>query len=213
MLRMLKGALFTLGLSLAAMPVLADVAAADQLIQRLKNITTFKAHFVQNIQGAQGEKMAKTQGELVVSRPGKLYWKTQKPDTTIVIADGKFVWTYDVELEQVIQQELKEALRNSPASLLMGDTTKISGTFDIAFAKNCGEKQLCYQLTPKEKDSAFSTIHLRFVDDKLSEVRMHDPLGQKVHTKFSGIVVNQSVDQKLFNFTPPKGVDVIQAGK
>lgn len=213
MLRMLKGALITLGVSLAAMPVFAEISASDQLIERLKGINTFKAHFVQNIQGAQGEKMAKTQGELIVSRPGKLFWKTQKPDTTIVIADGKFVWTYDVELEQVIQQELAEALRNSPASLLMGDTSKISGTFAIALAKNCGEKQTCYQLTPKEKDSTFSTIHLRFVDDKLSEVRMHDPLGQKVQTKFSGIAVNQPVDQKLFAFTPPKGVDVIQAGK
>ncbi len=213
MLTMLRGALLTLGLSIAAMPVLADVSAADQLIQRLKNITTFKAHFVQNIQGAQGEKMAKTQGELIVSRPGKLFWKTQKPDTTLVIADGKFVWTYDVELEQVIQQELAEALRNSPASLLVGDTSKISGTFNIAFAKNCGEKQTCYQLTPKEKDSAFAAINLRFMNDKLSEVRMHDPLGQKVQTKFTGIAVNQPVDHKLFAFTPPKGVDVIQAGK
>lgn len=213
MLRILKGVLLTLGLSLPAMSLFADESAERQLIQQLKNITTFKANFVQNIQGAQGEKMSKTTGTVVVSRPGKLYWKTQKPDVTIVIADGKSVWTYDVELEQVVQQNLAEALHNSPASLLVGDTANISSTFEISNAKKCDENQSCYQLKPKHKDSSFSTLNIRFLQDKLSEVRMVDPLGQKVRTVFSDISVNQPVDQKLFAFTPPKGVDVIQAGK
>jgi len=210
MLRILKGALVTLGLCYGAQAI--GATAADQLIQSLQKITTFKANFAQSIHGADGEKLSKSAGEMVISRPGKFYWKSQKPDQMLVVADGKFVWNYDVDLEQVTKQDLKQALNNSPATLLAGDVSKLQETFDIDFAKKCKTNNTCYQLKPKQKDSAFSTIVIRFEKDKLNEVRMRDPLGQNVQTVFSNVEINQSINKKLFDFTPPKGVDVIQAG-
>jgi len=210
MLKMMKGVLLTLVFSYGA-PLFAT-PAGDQLVQALQKITTFKANFAQNIRGSEGEKLSNTNGQVVISRPGKFYWKSQKPDQMLVVADGKFVWTYDLDLEQVTKQDLKQALHNSPATLLAGDVSKLQENFDIDFAKKCKANNTCYQLKPKQKDSTFSTILIRFEQDKLNEVRMKDPLGQNVLTVFSNVEVNQSINKKLFDFAPPKGVDVIQAG-
>ncbi|HRE32851.1 MAG TPA: outer membrane lipoprotein chaperone LolA, partial [Candidatus Berkiella sp.] len=194
----LKNALLTLGLCCAVTQAIAEDVAAEQLMASLKKISTFKANFSQKIQGSQGESLSKTQGEVVISRPGKFYWKSKKPDPILVIADGKFVWTYDLDLEQVTKQDLGQALQNSPATLLAGDASKLGDTFNISFAKKCDNNQTCYQLKPKQKDSTFSTINIRFTQDKLNEIRMRDPLGQNVYTVFTHVEVNQSVNQKLF---------------
>lgn len=210
MLKFYKSALMTLTLCFGA--TLQAMPASDQLIQALQKTNTFKANFEQKISGAEGEKLSHSQGQVVIARPGKFYWKSLKPNPTLVIADGKFVWIYDVELEQVTKQDLKQALQNSPATLLAGDVSKLGETFEIAFAKKCQANNTCYQLNPKDKDSGYSTIIIRFTQDKLNEIRMKDPLGQNVRTVFTNVEVNQAINQKLFQFSPPKGVDVIQAG-
>ncbi|MGM8887334.1 outer membrane lipoprotein chaperone LolA, partial [Psychrobacter sp. 1U2] len=38
---------------------------------------------------------------------------------------------------------------------------------------------------------------------------LNDTLGQTTSIKFNGIKLNPSVSSSQFNFTPPKGVDVI----
>jgi len=210
MLKIGKSVFLTLGLCYGAL--LHAATAPEQLMATLQNITTFKANFAQNINSAEGDKLSHTQGQMVISRPGKFYWKGQKPDQILVVADGKFVWTYDADLEQVTKQELKQALMNSPATLLAGDASKLNDTFDISYAKKCPAHNTCYELKPKQKDSTFSIIIIRFSDNKLNEVRMRDPLGQNVKTVFSQVEVNQAINRKLFDFKPPKGVDVIEAG-
>jgi outer membrane lipoprotein carrier protein len=188
------------------------IDAAEQLVKSLQDISTFKAHFVQKIKGADGDKLSKSQGDVVIARPGKFYWKSEKPNQMLVVADGKHVWTYDTDLEQVTKQDQKPAMQNSPATLLAGDVSKLAEDFAITYAKKCGKQETCYLLKPKQKDSTFSVITIIFSHDKLLEVRMRDPLGQNVYTAFTKVEVNRVVDQTLFAFAPPKGVDVIQAG-
>lgn len=186
----------------------------EKLISALQKIDTFKANFVQRIHDANGEHVAKSQGEIMVRRPGKFYWKSQSPDPILVVADGKFLWTYDIDLSQVTKQKLKEALGNSPAAILAGSLESIKSNFDISAGnKNqCPKSSECYLLRPKQKDAAFADILIGFAKGKLTEVRMHDPLGQDVYTLFSNVLINQGVSDNIFAFIPPKGVDIIHTG-
>ncbi|MBS0288259.1 MAG: outer membrane lipoprotein chaperone LolA [Proteobacteria bacterium] len=188
--------------------------AAESLLNALQKIETFKANFVQKIHDANGEHVAKTQGEIMVRRPGKFYWKSQSPDPILVVADGKFLWTYDIDLSQVTKQKLQEALGNSPAALLAGSLSSIKSNFEISQGnKNqCPKSNECYLLKPKQKDAAFADILIGFAKGKLTEVRMHDPLGQDVYTLFTEVLINQGVQDKVFAFIPPKGVDIIHSG-
>lgn len=186
--------------------------AADDLIALLKKMDSYQAHFTQSIKSSTGEKISNTKGEVVIRRPDRFYWKSQKPDPIIVVADGKNLWTYDIDLQQATKQAQKTALKNSPAMLLAGATDKFQEDFTISNAKpgSCkSSKDRCFSLKPKQKDSTFKNIYIGFTQDKLVEVRMSDPLGQNVYTVFTDVKVNGAINDKLFKFMPPKGVDVI----
>lgn len=203
-------------LALFSFNAFADEQASDNLIKSLQKIETFKAHFVQKIRDANGQHVSKTSGEMIVRRPGKFYWKSQSPDPILVVADGKHLWTYDIDLAQVTKQELKQALGNSPANLLAGELSTLKDNFTITNAKKnqCKSKSSdeCYMLHPHNKEASFADIIIGFTNGKLIEIRMRDSLGQDVYTLFSQVQINQNVENKLFNFVPPKGVDVIHGG-
>lgn len=191
--------------------VLADNSAA-KLAESLKKIETFQGVFEQKINDANGEHVAKSHGNVIIRRPGKFYWKSQAPESVIVVGDGHNLWTYDVELAQVTKQNLKKALGSSPAALLAGSVVRLEQDFKIAFAKKnqCQHSDECYSLHPKQRDAAFANILIGFSKGKLTEIRMFDPLGQDVYTLFSQVKINDQVDNALFQFVPPKGVDVIR---
>jgi outer membrane lipoprotein carrier protein len=207
---------FSLIIILACSAAKAQATPADQLMRALENIKTFQAHFEQKIRDANGESVSNMKGEVIIQRPGHFYWKSHAPDPILVVADGHTLWTYDIELSQVTKQPLKETLRNSPAELLAGNVVKLTQSFKIDYAKpkQCNQKSdTCYLLQPKEKDAAFSNIIIGFTKDKLTEVKMHDPMGQQVNTIFSSIKINAPINKQVFAFKPPKGVDVINSGK
>jgi len=185
----------------------------DDLVALLKKADSFQAHFSQNIKSTTGEKISATEGKVVISRPDRFYWKSQKPDPILVVADGTFLWTYDIDLQQATKQSQKDALKNSPATILAGSLDRFKHDFSISYAKPgaCKKAQgKCFNLKPKRKDSAFRNILIGFTKDNLVEIRMSDPLGQNVYTFFSDVQINKAVNNTLFNFVPPKGVDVIR---
>lgn len=187
---------------------------SDSLIESLKKINTYKAHFNQRIRDNNGEKLSNTKGEMMVKRPGKFYWKSQAPDPILVVADGENLWTYDIELSQVTKQDLDASLGNSPAALLAGNLDSLKQNYTIASApkSQCSQSERCYELKPRNKEEQFSNIYIGFTKENLVEIRMKNALGQDIYTRFTQVKINPELDNKLFAFKPPKGVDVIQAG-
>jgi outer membrane lipoprotein carrier protein len=190
--------------------------AAKQLKTELENIKTFSAGFDQRIVDAGHKPVSKSNGALFIKRPGKFYWEGRKPDPILVVADGKTLWTYDIELEQVTKQPITEALDNTPASLLAGDVDHLERDFKVSFAteKKCvTEADTCFHLESKNEDKAFSDIYISMNQGLFIALMVHDQLGQEILTRFSGIKMNAPVDESKFKFTPPKGVDVIEHQK
>jgi outer membrane lipoprotein carrier protein len=206
--------LLTLCVAFFSAPTFAEDAGSD-LIKQLEKINTYSAQFEQNIRDANGEQVAKSHGKMIVERPGKFYWKSQSPDPILVVADGKFLWTYDIDLAQVTKQDLNTALGNSPATLLAGKVSDLNHNFKISYAPNntCKGADKCFVLHPTQKEAAFADILISVSKGKITDVRMRDSLGQNVHTRFSQVQINSVVNKKVFAFVPPKGVDVIQGGK
>ena len=58
--------------------------------------------------------MSLTKGDMIIRRPGKFYWKSQSPDPILVVADGKHLWTYDIDLEQVTDENSKKRYKIHP---------------------------------------------------------------------------------------------------
>ena len=67
-----------------------------------------------------------------------------------------------------------------------------------------------YTLLPKDQDGAFQSLTISFGANKAPSLMiLQDSLGQTTHVKFNNVKVNPSIPASTFNFTPPKGTDII----
>lgn len=193
-------------LALMSLQVLADDSQA-KLNALLSNFEAMSADFNQTAIVKKAPQK-KSVGTMALKRPGKFRWEITSPNRQIIIADGKYLWIYDVDLEQATKKGLtKDA--NSPASLLSGSGDAIAERFTLVDAKQ-EDNANTFKLKPKKNGDMIQSVELKFVDDKLNQMTVLDNLGQQTIFKFSNVKVNPSLSSSLFKFSAPKGVDIIQ---
>jgi len=190
---------------LTALPALAD--AQSRLAAFVAGSQRLKAQFTQTVIDRGGRKVQDASGELFFSRPGKFRWVYRKPYSQLLVGDGKKLWIYDQDLDQVTVKKLDRALGDSPAALLAGDND-IERLFNLK--EVAGKDGLEWiEATPKGKDSGFESVRMGFRDEDLAAMELKDNFGQTTLLRFTRVERNPSLSKHLFHFDPPKGADVI----
>lgn len=183
--------------------------AVVHLIERLENIQSLKADFTQVIKDEKGELLQQSNGELLLKKPRKLYWRTNDPYQHLVVTDGKELWIYDIDLEQASLEPFSASLDQAPALLLSGDIKLISKRYHVhELSKRQGEQR--FQLTPLTDDSMFKSLILTFEDMQLRSMVLSDSFEQHTEILFSGNQLNSDISDERFHFIPPKDIDVIR---
>ena len=194
-------------LSIVIFIILSFQLNASELTQYLNNLKTFQASFTQSVFSPNNKEKQKSSGLIAVKSPDKFYLEYKEPYRLIYVADGKKLWSYDEDLEQVIVKPQGDLLINSPA-MLLGNPKDLTRSYKIEKA-GITEGWLWFELTPKSENNNFETVSLAFVDGELKAMEMSDNFGQVTRLKFSKILKNPKLSKNRFKFTPPKGVDVI----
>ena len=187
----------------------ADIrpAAPDGLAQLddfLKKTSSGRGRFVQRVETKEGERaVADSSGRFVFHRPGRFYWAYEKPYRQTIVADGHRLTLYDEDLQQASVAALDEKIPPSPASLLFGRGA-LSGDAWTIVRTEPGV------VTLKPKDAGtFESVSIRFDERGLpATMSLTDAFGQVTTLDFDEIETGP-VDDKVFDFTPPDGVDVI----
>jgi outer membrane lipoprotein carrier protein len=182
-------------------------AEGEAVLKGLFSYKTLKADFTQEILDPQRNVQQQMRGRLVIQRPGKFRWNYQSPYEQEIVADGKKVWLYDVDLEQVTVKPQDQALTGSPASLL-STHAKLEDEFKIRIVQRNDGLQW-FELTPKAKEGSFEQIFLGLKQKQLYRLEIRDSFGQQTDVQFENVQTNTSVSADTFAFTIPKGVDVI----
>lgn len=78
----------------------------------------------------------------------------------------------------------------------------------IATEQGAAGEQL-FVLKPHGKDALFESLRVRFKGNQLLQMQLTDTLSQRTDIRFSNVQVNPVLPASQFEFTPPKGVDVI----
>ncbi len=188
-------------------PLLAG-PATDRLNDFFAKKGAMRAEFVQTVQGAAFVQPEESRGTLLMQRPGKFRWDYRLPYEQQIIADGKQLWIYDVDLEQVIVKPLDKALGDTPALLLSGDDG-VGQRFNIKELPDRGDDLLWVQLVPKQADTGFTTVKLGFDQQHLRSMELIDGFEQITKLVFNNVESGISLPADTFDFVPPKGVDVI----
>ena len=194
--------------SFALVSVANDLSPVEQLSKELQPMVTLSADFSQTITDADGSLLQEASGQLTVKRPRHFHWKTLKPYEHLVVTDGKDLWLYDVDLEQITKQAFNEDLDKAPALLLSGEIDEINKQYEVTLDAD-NENKNTFKLSPNDGDALFSQLSISFVDGILSAMVLSDSFGQTTTITFSNTQLNPRIDDDIFNFVPPNGIDVI----
>lgn len=182
--------------------------ATDRLNTFFAEKGAMSAEFVQTVQGAAFAQPEESRGTLLMQRPGKFRWDYRLPYEQQIIADGKRLWIYDVDLEQVIVKPLDTALGDTPALLLSGDGSAAQ-RFDIKELSDRSDGLLWVELLPKQADTGFNAVRLGFDKQHLRSMELVDGFEQVTRLLFSNVKSGIKLPADSFVFVPPNGVDVI----
>jgi len=182
-------------------------AYSSELTNYLNNLNTFQAEFTQVVFTANNNEKQKSKGSIAVKSPDNFYLEYNKPYKLIYVADGKKLWSYDEDLEQVVVKAQGTLLADTPA-MLLGNPKDLTKSYRIEKA-GITDGWLWFELTPKKVDSNFETVSLAFENEQLIAMEMRDNFGQITRLEFNNVVKNPILAANKFIFTPPKGVDVI----
>ena len=173
----------------------------------LNDLDSLQADFNQTLIDAKGNVLEEAAGVLVMQNPGKFYWAYRSPYEQSIITDGKTLWIYDQDLEQVTIRDVTGSLNDTPAAILSGseDLDKHYLVEDQGVIEGLN----MFSLTPRDAENQFQKIHIGFHGKKLFLMVMYDNLGQITRVNFRNPVRNASVDTSRFTFSVPDDVDVI----
>jgi outer membrane lipoprotein carrier protein len=146
-------------------------------------------------------------GTLYLEKPNRFRWDYETGVKQLIVADGRKLWLYDQELDQVTVRALGQSLAGTPAMLLAG-TGRVQDSFRISDLGSY-EGYDWVRLLPKTPDTDFREIRLGFAGRELARMTLKDKLGQSTELAFQGLERNPRLDPALFRFVPPPGVDVI----
>lgn len=150
-----------------------------------------------------------TVGEFLFSRPGKFIWKTVSPFEQQIVSNGKVLWLYDPDLYQVTKKDLLKNVSSTPASILFG-----SGVVKDQFRLSSVAKKddlAWVRAIPLKDDIAYKDLEIGFSEDGgLKVLRLNDSFGEATEFRFESVDLHPEIQHRLFEFTPPAGVDIIE---
>jgi len=198
---------------ICAVLALCATARADtarvQLERFSDGLETLHARFEQVVVSTDGKVQDSSAGEVWLRRPDRFRWEYGGDFPEIVVADGNVIWIYDEMLEQVTVKDPAETEFSSPLSLLT-DPDALEDAFEIREVGETDEARLL-ELRARSMEVQFERFLLGMNGDSPVLIIIEDAFGLRTEIRFSEVERNVSLEDKLFEFTPPAGADVIGA--
>jgi outer membrane lipoprotein carrier protein len=189
-------------------------AAVESLQKNYDATVDFVADFRQETEVKTLNRSLKAFGKLSFKRPGKMFWKYDEPKGQFVLADGKFLYFYQPDQNQVIKSPLKNAFRGDiPLSFLLG-IGNLKKDFN-ATLKSADDNQYVVRLEPKSEAGGFNEILLG-VGKSSSDilwVSVRDAVNNLTTVRFSNMRKGVGIKDNLFQLQIPNGADVVELGQ
>jgi outer membrane lipoprotein carrier protein len=206
-LALLFCSLFALNLAAREADLAPPGSAREQLNLFTRGLDTLHARFQQKVISSDGAVEDSSGGEVWMSRPQRFRWEYGGEFPEVVVADGERVWIYDVALEQVTVKDQSAAAADSPLNLLT-EPSRLDEQFEVREAGDASGLQLL-ELRSRDRESGFERILLGLRNRVLVLMIMEDAFGLRTELRFEEIRRNPALDEALFLFEPPPGVDLL----
>ena len=181
----------------------------------VKTVKSGRADFTQTVtappRDGQPGRVKTSTGTFEFQRPGKFRFDYKKPFAQTIVADGRTLSLFDVDLNQVIERPQAQALGSTPAALIAAapDLRALQADFALeGVAERDGLQWV--KATPKSKDGQLQSVQIGFQGDALASLEILDSFGQRSVLKFIKVEVNPALPASTFDFKAPAGADVVK---
>ncbi|HXH06837.1 MAG TPA: outer membrane lipoprotein carrier protein LolA [Vicinamibacterales bacterium] len=192
----------------------AEIAQAVEA--RYARVRDFTASFVQTYEGGVLRKKVVERGTVRVKRPGRMRWEYREPEKKLFVADGRRLYAYIPADRQVIVSDLPEGDQATTAALFLAGRGDLTRDFEASFgdAREAPPGSIVLRLTPRRPEREYDWLML-VLDPATLQIRMliaGDPQGGRSVFAFSDVRENVGLSDKTFEFSIPRGVDVVRGG-
>ena len=185
----------------------ATTGARARLDAFARGLHSLRGDFSQTIYDAHGNITGSSHGRLALEAPRLFRWQVTDPYQQLIVADGKKVWVYEPDLQQVTVRDQGAEEAHSPLTVLT-DLSQLDGEFK---ATDVGTRDGLewLRLVSRSKEPQFEYAEIGFDASGPRRMVFKDTLGNRTEIAFSGWQRNPSLPADTFTFEPPKGTDVV----
>ncbi|RMD85513.1 MAG: outer membrane lipoprotein carrier protein LolA [Candidatus Dadabacteria bacterium] len=203
------------GLVLLAASVAGAVARADPVDDvwaayeaRWNATRSLVASFRQRIDvdGIGGK--VESAGRFYFAKPDRMRWDYVEGQQQSVVGDGRWIWVYQPDLEQVYRVSYETAFGRGGLVALLAGRQALAERYRLELVAR-DEREVTIRLTPKADVGEILEVTLAAGSFDLLRLAVRDPAGSTTYVEFSDLRRNVDLASSLFSFTPPEGVDVI----
>ena len=197
----------------SALPHDSATEVAGALQTKYDRVRDFTADFTQLHVGLLKKKGSVHSGKLQVKKPGKMRWDYTAPEKQLFVSDGSTIYLYVPADKQVTVSPVPKQDATSAMMFLTGKGN-IVRDFAVTFTPKAPEGTYGLRLQPKVAERDYDWLEL-VVERSSLQIRQLTAAnrqgGQETFT-FTNFKENIGLSDKTFEFTIPRGVDVVHAG-
>jgi outer membrane lipoprotein-sorting protein len=171
--------------------------ALDELKKAYGDMKTLEASFRQKIFIASLKKERESKGEFFFKRQKGFLWRYKSPKVQFFLFDGKHLWQGEEEKPFVTREKINKEKTRGTFFDLIEDIARIDELFSLKEVKMAGEMEL-FELMPKKEGTVNSAKVWIDGRKRVRKIEIHEFTGNINIIEFSGIKVNQPVDDGKF---------------
>ena len=179
-------------------------------------IKDFKAQFVQEsvVKSWNARQVQKAEGSVYFKKEGKMFWDYQTPTPQQIISNGKTLWFFEPEDEQVTVTEVTDGLQSQISADLLNGNAQLTRDFkvtEITKEEDVQTGTIVLELIPRASQNNLSKIIMRLNSKnfRIYQTEVYDLFENLTRITFSQIQIDTNLNDSLFTFTPPSGVEIL----
>ncbi len=175
-----------------------------------RKLESLEASFLQEVYWRQGQRVQASGGRIWFCKPDRLRWEYRYPERLLIVSDGQKVYFYLEEDRQVLVYPVEKAFTSFIWQFFAGKL-QLSRYFEVLSLKKEDHTYLL-ELLPREKQGQVSRVKIRikWPSGEIQEIWSWDFLGNLTHLTFKNTRLNLKMEENLFTFKPPEGVEILR---
>lgn len=182
-----------------------ETTQVQQLRTLLQQVETLTGRFEQRLYEFD-EPVEQLTGSFALQRPHLLYWETEVPEESILVADGDSVWYFNPFIEQVSIFTQADTMAANPLLVLLDDSEWEHFNIRKADRSDSSREGSHWVIEGREDGQV---LELAFnAESKLYRMSLTDSFGQRSEFRLYDTIYNEVIAPERFRFIIPEGVDV-----